>query len=37
MKRILRSVWIGIASMALAFALLLLSEIAGLSLAAKAE
>jgi hypothetical protein len=37
MKRVLRGVWIAIVTMALALGVLLLSEIAGLSLAAKAE
>jgi hypothetical protein len=37
MKRLMRGVWIPLVSMALAFGFLLLSELAGLSLAAKAE
>jgi hypothetical protein len=37
MRRLLRGVWIALLSMALAFGVLLLSELAGLSLAAKAE
>jgi hypothetical protein len=37
MKRLMRGVWIAFVSMALAFGFLLLSELAGLSLAAKAE
>jgi hypothetical protein len=37
MKPLLRGVWIAVVSMTVAFGLLLLSEIAGLSLAAKAE
>jgi hypothetical protein len=37
MKRLVRGVWIALVSMALAFGFLLLSELAGLSLAAKAE
>jgi hypothetical protein len=37
MKRLLRGVWIAVITMALAFGVLLLSEMAGWSLAAKAE
>jgi hypothetical protein len=37
MKRVLRGVWIAVVSMGLAFGVLLLSEMAGISLAAKAE
>jgi len=37
MKQLLRGVWIAIVAMAVAFGLVLLSEMAGLSLAAKAE
>jgi hypothetical protein len=37
MKRVIRGVWIAVVTVALAFGFLLLSEIAGLSLAAKAE
>jgi hypothetical protein len=37
MKRVLRGVWIAVLTMALAFGVLLLAEMAGLNLAAKAE
>jgi hypothetical protein len=37
MKRVRRGVWIAVVSMALAFGVLLLSEMIGMSLAAKAE
>jgi hypothetical protein len=37
MIRVFRGVWIVVVSMALAFAVMLLSEMAGLQLAAKAE
>jgi len=37
MKRVLRGVWIAVVAVALSFGLILLSEMAGLQLAAKAE
>jgi len=37
MKRLLRGVWIAVVTIALAFGFVLLSEMGGFSLAAKAE